>query len=153
MPLALFEQFLGGLKTFNAEAEMQSIVENNASKVSELLQEQLSYGKDITGANRVDEYRPLTIYLKKKLGVGLGAVTDRVTFFQTGNLYGSLRTQIRGKMFEVESPLPTFAKMVKRIGNEDYGLDHDQRYEFATEITLPQFSAVLKQKTGLTISK
>lgn len=153
MPLLQLERFVDSLKNFDSGSELQVIVENNANRLNELQQEQLSYSKDITGADRIDQYRPLTVYLKKKFGVGLGAVTDRVTFFQTGNLYGSLRTQIRGQMFEVESPLPTFAKMIDRIGNENYGLSADQRLDFATEITLPEFGKALKEKTGLTINK
>jgi len=142
---------INGLKSLDVEAEVVKIVEDNKPRITELMQEQLSAGKDIDGDKRVDGYRPLTIYLKKKYGIGLGAETNRVTFFMEGNLYNSLFTQVRGKKYNIFSPLPTYTKMLDRIGDKQFGVDPDQRLEFAKTVTLPEFGKVLKQKTGLTI--
>jgi hypothetical protein len=144
-----FPILINNLRVFDTEAEVEQIVEANKDRLNELQQEQLAAGVDATGQKRIDEYRPLTKELKRKFGVGLGAVTDRVTFFMTGKLYNSLHAEVAGGQYEVKSPLPTFDKMVERIGKDKYGLSPDQREEFATEITVPEFVKVWEQKTGL----
>lgn len=72
MALAQLEQFLDQIKTFDPHAELLAIVQKNAARITELQQEQLSYGIDITGAARIDEYRPLTIHLKILSALALG---------------------------------------------------------------------------------
>lgn len=144
-------KLIDGLKSLDVQAEVEKIVDDNGSRLSELMQEQLAAGHDITGKRRRDAYRPLTVYLKKKMGVGLGAETDRVTFFMHGNLYGSLFTKRTGDKYVISSPLPTYDKMLTRIGDENYGVEFDQRLEFAKTVTLPEFGKVLEQKTGLKI--
>lgn len=136
------------LSAFDAEKEQLEIVEENKERLVQLQQEQLAAGIGKDGRKRIDEYRPFTKFIKKTKGVGLGRVTDRVTFFMTGNLYGSLEAKLNGSLFSIESPLPTFDKMVERITPDDYGLDYDQRLEFATEIVLPQIQERFKQKVS-----
>jgi hypothetical protein len=139
------------LRNFNTEAVVEGIVSDNAERITELQREQLAEGVGRDGKPRIDEYRPLTVYLKRTNGVGLGAVTDRVTFFMTGGLYGSLRTKVLGPVYETTSPLATYDKMVERIGDENFGLAPEQRLEFATTVTLPKFGEALYEKTGLKI--
>lgn len=67
----------------------------------------------------------------------------------TGQLYGDLKPVFSGDNVEVKSDLPTFNKMIDRIGPNSYGLSPGQRFEFAETITLPEFAIVLEQKTGL----
>lgn len=144
-------KLIDGLKSLDSEAEVTQIVKVNANRITELMEEQLSAGKDIDGDKRIDGYRPQTIYLKKKFGLGLGAQTDRVTFFMKGDLYKSLFTTVNDKKFKVFSPLPTYDKMVERIGDDKFGVDPEQRLEFAETVTLPEFAKVLEQKTGIKI--
>lgn len=139
---------VSALKDFNTEAEVTKIVEDNKGKLTELQKEQLAAGVDISGNPRVDEYRPLTKYIKRTRGKGLGAVTDRVTFFMEGNLYNSLHTVVKDGKFETLSDRFTFQKMIERVGDENYGLDPESRKEFATTVTVPEFRKVLAQKTG-----
>jgi hypothetical protein len=151
MPLTGILNLVNNLRELDTQKEVQTIIERNGARINELQQEQLAAGIGRSGRVRVDEYRPLTKLIKRERGVGLGAVTDRVTFFMQGNLYRSLRTVFRGTTFRTESPLPTFQKMLDRIGEDDYGLSPDQCEEFATGITIPEFGKVLEQRTGLKI--
>lgn len=144
-------KLIDGLKSLDSKAEVEKIIIDNRERLTELMQEQLSAGKDISGNKRIDSYAPLTKFLKNKYGSGLGAVTDRVTFFMTGELYGSLHAQVENNSYRITSPLPTFGKMIDRVGDEDYGLNPQGRLEFATTVTLPEFSKVLEEKTGLKI--
>lgn len=147
------EKLLQGLQSFDAHKEFVDIVQANIGELTALQREQMSYGKDITGNDRIDEYRPLTKFLKGLNGTGLGAVTDRVTFFMTGQLYNSLTTQLTGDVFRTTSTLPTFDKMIERVGDENFGLDPQQREHFAVEIAMPAYRERFKQVTGLTMSK
>lgn len=151
MALDNLEYIISGLQAIDTEKEVVTIVENNKDRLVELQQEQLAAGVDVDGQKRVDEYRPLTKAIKKNIGVGLGAVTDRVTFFMTGKLYDSLHAKVSADLVTVESPLATFDKMTERVGNENYGLAPDQREDFAIEITLPEFGKVLEEKTTIKI--
>lgn len=138
MALDNMASILEKLAAFNAGDELREIVEDNGERLVELQQEQLAAGQDKDGQSRTDQYAISTVQMKQKNGVGLGAVTDRVTFFNVGNLYQSLRTNVSQDQFMVNSPLPTFDYMINRVGEENYGLSPDQREEFATEITAPQ---------------
>lgn len=142
---------INGLKSLDVNAEITAIVERNGSEIVKLQQEQLAAGIDKDGQPRIDEYRPLTKFIKMSQGQGLGSVIDRVTFYMHGNLYNSMRNEIMGKVFQVKSPLPTYDKMIERIGEENYGLDAESLQEFRTDITLPAFLAYVNQKTGLNL--
>ena len=48
-------------------------------------------------------YAPSTVRYKKERGVGLGAVTDRITLFQTGRHYKGLYTRISGNAVVIGS--------------------------------------------------
>ena len=137
------------MQDFDARNEVLEIVEDNKQEIVKRQREQLEYGIDVFGKPRIDEYRPLTVYIKKTQGIGLGAVTDRVTFFMTGRLYQSLFAEIIGENYETKSPLFTYDKMIDRVGRENFGLDYDSRLDFAKSITLPNFKQRLKEKTGL----
>jgi len=132
-------QKANALRNFDTETEVQRIVSDNSERITELQQEQLAAGIGKDGRKRIDEYAALTVYLKKTYGFGLGAETDRVTFFSTGQLYGSLRTQVMKTTYKTTSPLETFTKMVDRIGEDNYGLSPDQAEEMATGTVIPLF--------------
>ena len=62
-------------------------------------------------------YTPYTMDLKSKYGVGLGAVTDHVTLFQTGELYRTLRLDIENGNVIVSSPVPYEPELFARTGD------------------------------------
>lgn len=153
MALDNLEKLLQGLQAWDGHKEFLDIVDANAPVLSMLQQDQLSEGKDNTGQVRSDDYRPFTIAYKRMFGIGLGAITDRVTFFMTGQLYDSLTTRITGDNFLVQSPLPTFNKMIERVGDDNYGLDEQRRIDFATNTAMPLYRERFKEVTGLTMRK
>jgi hypothetical protein len=149
MNLVPLQTLINNLQTFDVKSEVTAIITDNKEEITRLQRDQLEHGIDIFGKPRIDEYRPLTKFIKKTTGVGLGAVTDRVTFFMTGKLYASLFTEIVGENYEAKSPLFTYDKMKDRIGDENFGLDYDSRMDFAINVLLPKFKVTLKDKTGL----
>jgi hypothetical protein len=151
MNLVPLQNLINSLQTFDVKKEVVDIIVANKEEITNRQRDQLEHGIDVFGKPRIDEYRPLTKFIKQTTGVGLGAVTDRVTFFMTGQLYGSLFTEIIGENYEAKSPLFTYDKMIDRVGRENFGLDYDSRLDFALSVLLPNFKLVLKEKTGLNI--
>jgi hypothetical protein len=149
------EKLVTSLEEFDAQQEVQTIIENNADYLVELMQQQLAAGIDITGNERVDEYRPFTIKYKLAYGEGLGAIVDRVTFFMTGDLYAAMQARITEDEFEIIAPAEQYKydKMLERIGDENFGLDEESLLKFGEERLLPAFNDVLKLTTGLEISE
>lgn len=149
MALEGLTKLVEDLERFDSHTELLDIIERNGSRIVELQQEQLSFGVDVHGEKRSDEYRPLTVYLKEHFGQGLGAVTDRVTFFMTGEMYGLMENEVDGDEFVVKANTFKYDKMIERVGEENYGLEPFQRQVFYEEVTLPQFGEALLEKTGL----
>lgn len=137
MGLENFAKAIENLQSLDfREVVRQTVVENQAVIV-ELQKEQLSEGLDINGQSRVDSYSSQYAALKKKKYEGLGAVTDIVTFYATGDLYRSLKLKIRDFNYEVVSDDSNFEWMTERITNEKYGLSPDSRDSFTISYIMP----------------
>lgn len=158
MDFTNLENIINGLKSLNSREEVAKIIEDNSQVLVDMEMDQLSKGIDKSGNTRIDSYRPFTIKEKQRIGQGLGAVTDHVTFFMTGELYDSLGFKMNGDEFSIQSPLEKFDTMLLRINGDtslhssegdNYGLDPENRLEYATKITLPEFAKVLEKFTTL----
>lgn len=137
MALDNFENFIDRVESFDAAEELFTIVDSNKYELEKLMRAQLAQGIDNTGQPRIDQYTEPYAALKPKKYTGLGAVTDRVTFYATGDLYEDLEAEVNPEGFIVESQLPTFDYMSERIGFGQYGLAPEGCLQFATEVTLP----------------
>ena len=149
MDLTNLENIINGLSTFSAHDEVDRIIEENNDVLVQLERDQLSEGISKDGNQRSDVYAPFTVAMKSMYGKGIGAVTDHVTFYMTGSLYESLYYKQSGDEFEFTSPLETYGKMKKRIGEDEFGLSPEKRLYFAEEKLLPKFAEILKEKTTL----
>lgn len=149
MAIQGLKKLAAGLASLDMEEEQYRIIDENKRYLADAQAKVLSEGKDKEGDKRQDSYRPFTIQEKEEKGKGLGRITDRVTFYMTGNLYRSLFARVTKRTFLVESPLPTFEKMLRRIGYNLYGIDPQRTQEFREEITIPRLKKVFFDKTGL----
>lgn len=147
LDLKNLESIMKGLSSFNARDEVERIVDENNEVLVQLERDQLSEGIDKDGNPRADSYAPMTVAIKNEYGKGIGAITDHVTFYMTGSLYESLFYKSEGDEFEFTSPLPTYDKMIERIGEDEFGLSPDKRLYFAENVTLPKFAEIFKEKT------
>lgn len=134
------------LETFNFKSETLAVITEHKDKLADLQAEQLAQGLNSKGEKIGPEYRPFTIQKKKSEGVGLGRVTDRVTFFQTGELYRKLRAEIRVSAFAIKADSFKFDKMIKRSGVNTVGLNDDSREKFILGVTRPGILKAYKQK-------
>jgi hypothetical protein len=141
------EAIMQGLSAFSAHDEVERIVDDNNEVLVQLERDQLSEGIDKDGNPRADSYAPFTVKMKDIYGQGIGKITDHVTFYMTGSLYESLFYKSEGDEFEFTSPLPTYDKMIERIGEDEFGLSPDKRLYFAEEKVLPKFAEIFKEKT------
>lgn len=157
MALDGMKQFIDDLTAFDFGQELRTIVADNAEELPELLKVQLAAGKD--GDNKPvtlygsPNYARATIEEKKINGRGLGAVTDRITNYMSGDFYRLQRAKVVGQVFSIDSPVTYFGDIVERSGESVMELNEESRLKFATEITLPSIEDVLYAKTGLQITK
>lgn len=155
MALTDLESLITNLEAFDFAKEQHDIVEANKDVLADLQAEQLARGRDRNDAplilDGVAAYSPFTVRYKKEFGRGLGAVTDRVTFFMHGTLYKELFATIRPKTFIMESRVPYFGKLLERAGENAVGLAPDERLKFAETYVIPGIDAALFSKTGLRI--
>lgn len=156
MPFPGIENLIGSLGAFDAEAELKQIVQDNVLAIRQYILQQLAAGKDGNDEpNKIfdrTEYAPLTIKYKKEKGSGLGAVTDYVTNYMTGAFYASIKINVEGNIFEADSDVPYFGDIRLYSSAALLEINKENRLEFAETITLPEFAAALKAKTGLSVN-
>lgn len=156
MPLEDFAQRISKLQAFDFGQELQTIVAENAEKITPYILEQLASGKDgndqpnkIFGRNG---YSPKTVEIKEVNGQGLGAVTDRITNYMSGDFYESLKTEVEGQVFEADSDVSYFGDIRLYSSPELLEVNEENRLDFAEKVTLPAIKESLQAKTGLIIT-
>lgn len=133
------------LKELSLDKAIKDSVIEHSDEAVELMKLQLQAGIDITGNKRIDAYAPAYAELKPKKYVGIGAITDTVTFYATGELYSDLKMFINGNSFEIKSDLEKFDWMVERITDPFYGLSPQSRAKFAAQFILPELKTVINE--------
>lgn len=152
-----FKNTIDKLRAFDFGQEMTKIVEDNVDKLPPMIREQLAEGKD--GDDKPNTifgrsgYSPKTVAIKEANGKGLGAVTDRITNYMSGDTYESLEVKTEGQVFEADSDVPYFADIVLYSSPALLEVDEENRLEFAETVTLPTIKASLEEKTGLVITE
>lgn len=152
MALTQFKNLISDLQSFDFGAEQNRIINDTKDEVADSLKSQMASGKDGNGNDIRPAYSPMTIFLKKEHGIGLGAVTDRVTFYMTGAFYSGLNTRVSGSMFDFDSNVSYISKIIQRSGEKVLELSKANRMDYANDVLMPLFSQVLKLKTGLKIN-
>jgi hypothetical protein len=156
MPFQDLENRINKLQAFDFGQELQEIVSDNLDKLPVYLKEQLAAGRDgndqpttIFGRHG---YSPKTVEIKQANGVGLGAVTDRITNYMSGDFFNSITEKLEGQVFEADSEVSYFGDIILRSPEALLDIDQRNRLDFATTITLPAIKQALLSKTGLTIT-
>ena len=152
---------INGLKNFDTTKEVNSIVEANKDTITELQKEQMLEGRGADGqfirpfysedpyfksaasAARYAEW-------KSKITPNEKRPKDVPNLFIDGTFHSSLFTKIGGGVFSIETKSFVGEKIFEEHPNAA-GLDEENRKEFATKVTLPEFGKVLEQKTTIRI--
>ena len=156
MALNGIRQLIDNLEAFSFEASLSSIIAENKDLISDRVADQIGR-KSLDGDGEMitldgSEYSDFTIRYKQEHGKGLGAVTDRVTLYQTGELYRMIETEVTIDDVTTMSNVPYYDELMERTGPQVMKLNETNRLEFAQEIVMPAFSEEFKEKTGLKIS-
>lgn len=93
-------------------------------------------------------YSPLTIRYKKDLGIGLGAVTDRVTMYMTGESYRTMDMTVDGNDINVFFTTPQAAKLRERTTDAPWGIGGEYRTDYLG-VLLSEVKRVITDKTKL----
>lgn len=155
MPLDSLRTDITNLTAFDWGTELENIVETNVDALTQLQSEQMAKGIDSEGNETAldgNGYQQSTIEYKDKFGQGLGAVTDRVTGYMTGNLYASLKADVKDGQYALSSTVDYFPALLARTGDKWMGLNEDRRKQFSNNVTIPAIQLIFKDKTGFEIS-
>ena len=142
------EDMIKGLKAFDFGEEMERVIIEHKDVIADLQAEQWAKGINSFGREIGPAYAPYTIEQKQQKS-GLAAVTDHVTYYDTGELYKSLNGEVSNKQYDITSPSFKFEKAKERSGVTVVGLSPESKQRFAEEITIPGVRKVFKEKTGL----
>lgn len=94
-----------------------------------------------------DGYSPFTKRYKKDFGVGLGAVTDRVTLYMTGESYQTMSLKVDGDNVNVFFTTPQAGKLMQRTG-DILGVGGQYRVEYLIPF-FRKLKETIEQKTQL----
>lgn len=135
------------LRSFNWGEEMQAVIQANTEALADLQAEQWAKGLAANGSDINPPYAAYTIEQKQKK-TGLAAVTDHITFYDTGELYKSLRGEAQNMQYDITSDNYKFNKAIDRSGLRIVGLTDESKERYAEEITLPGVKRSFEAKTG-----
>ena len=147
MALDDLENKIAAFSALDFHNELVSVIEDNEDLLVNLQQSQLASGFDAEGqavnATIYPSYSPYTIKQKKKYGVDLGAVTDRVTNYMTGAMYNSMTKQIDGDNVTTNSDVGYFPERKQWSGEKAFDLNESYRREFAEEKVIPHIQNIV----------
>lgn len=127
----------------------QNALIDNEEAILDLLRTQMSQG--LSGNDGpimlYDEtsYQPFTVRYKKAFGFGLGAVTDRITLYMTGEFYARMFMTIKGESFTIKSNVPYFDDIINMTGPEVMSLN-SENYETLVNLWInPEIKKVVQE--------
>jgi hypothetical protein len=161
LDLKNLEWIMKGLSSFNARDEVERIVDENKDVLTDLQRDQMMEGRSVDG-DYIRPYYSENPYFKSaaaalKYAEWKQEITpnelrplDVPNLYINGRFHNSLKTVMNGDEFSIESDDIKGASIFEEHKNAQ-GLDEDSRLKFATEITLPKFAEIFKEKTTLII--
>lgn len=156
MPLQDFQNTINNIRDFDFGLQLQTIVEGNLDKLADYVRQQLETGKD--GDDQPNTifgrkgYSKTTVDIKNREGVGLGAVTDRVTNYMTGEFYNTLVMKTEGNVFEADSSVSYFGDITLYSSEDLLKVNEAHRKEFGETVVVPGIEESLLAKTGIKLS-
>lgn len=97
-------------------------------------------------------YQPSTINQKKRFGVGLGSITDRVTLYGTGESYRTADLEVVGDDINVKFTTPYFPEVMQKTSDQIIGLDDENRGEYIEGPFFQAFKEDFQNKTKLDLA-
>lgn len=146
---------LESLRALDITAVAARSIEENEEVIADMMAARLARGKRADGTDILPDYKPITIAIKEETGVGLGAVTDHVTLFQTGAHYQELYADVQGEVIEYGSKDSKSEKLQKKYDTARgsiYGIDTDDRENLVEGVVGESWQKQIEQGTGLSFS-
>ena len=154
MPFNNFYKKIAAIESFDIAKETMAIITENEDTILSLIRGQMG-SKGIRGDGKFirakygNAYRDSTVFNKERVGLGLGAKTDFVTMFMTGEFYASLKLVTAGTTFTVTSNVPYFEE-INNVWNEGklLELDNFNLVYFRDNYIIPQLQVRFKQRSA-----
>lgn len=122
--MAQLAQVIRNLRVNDFSELAKEITLEFSKEIIQALQSQLEQGISGDGkpttllrkGKAYDFYSPFTIGVKEEFGLGLGAVTDYVTLYMSGEFYNTMYLVVKDKTFEILSQVPYQEQILIRSG-------------------------------------
>lgn len=140
------------LETLDVTAIALDVLESKTEVIADLNAVQMSMSKRSDDSDILPSYADLTIQIKQAEGIGLGAITDRVTLFMTGAHYRELFAALRGDVLEIASTVGYSEDLEEKYDTAKgkiHWLNEDSKDELAESHTGPAFKEQVEKQTGL----
>jgi phage gp16-like protein len=105
-------------------------------------QAQMYSGEDSQGGSITPAYTPLTRFLKQEKG----QPNDRVTLRDTGEFYAAMYTEVSKTAVKYSSKDYKTQKLVKKYGEEIFGLNTPMRSHFIQTNLKPTFMGIIRRE-------
>lgn len=138
------------LSEFDAELELEKVIQDNATTLVGLQRSQWAQGIDrneeSTKLDGRDYYSVFTYDYKQLNGSGLGAVTDYITGYMSGELYSNTAMFLENKEIVFKSSVTYWADLLDRTGEQWAGISETNRLGFAQAKVIPGIQQAFKEK-------
>lgn len=136
------------MQSLNLNRIAESSIVDTKEDYAILNAEQLAAGKRADGTDTAPYYAPITVAIKRATGRGLGAVTDRVTLFNTGSFYRGITVDVRGEVVQTSSTDYKSQELEEKYG-DIFGLSQRFKQEYVEEYLRPVWKTKMQDATGL----
>jgi hypothetical protein len=140
------------LNTFSLIEEIKLIIIETADEIAELQRGQFFQGIKSDGTKIVPEYKEITKQIKSTK-TGIAAITDRVTFYDTGDFWKLIGVEnVNNETFTITSLDWKTDKLETKYLKKIFGLTKESREEYITYVFFPRLKQVIEQKLKLGFS-
>lgn len=139
---------LENLRTINVINDAIEAAAGTKDEMARLNVEQLASGRDSEGSKLSPKYRNKS-YAAKKNRINPAPGMWNPDLILTGAFTGSLNVSVSGQNINFSSGDSKKAGLVKKYGDNIFGLNDKQQDYYNYEVFLPEFRDIITSKTGL----
>lgn len=127
------------------QQQVETTVRDNRAFLEDANTDQLTLGKDATGADIEPEYADFTIALKQIKG----QPTDRVTLRDEGDFYTGIIAKLSGNAVQLVGTDPKTAGLEEKYGPDIIGLPGPALEEFRQDYIKPDLQQAARTTLGI----
>lgn len=133
------------LQTLALKERALAIVAETGKEIAEINAYQMYQGKDSEDKPIEPFYKPLTISIKRMKGQPV----DRVTLRDSGSFQDKMKVEVSGTRFTITSDDEKRDKLVKKYGEQIFGLSYEGKVEYIRDTFMPRIKDYIESHLGV----